>query len=228
LISDAPPLRPRYARLMTAEVNRTVNLEPQLLQPVGPLVRPSWSDGWHLDSDAAILRGVVWCRGGLHAAMSRVWSAKDAAFDHWAAAVEDVWWAVALDDVLCSLHDGRYLIARSTHLDGEIVLGLRWLRHPHAHQIAVTGQGGPKRAFFGVSGGPLFYISPSNRWKQRSEFRTDNRRPDKNAEAAYDAHIAGRTLDEPVISSLRWFDLILTAAGVDPLQDVHENDPTVL
>lgn len=210
---------------MSAGVYRTANLEPQLLHPAGPLVRPSWSDGWHLGSDAATLRGVVWCRGGVRAALSRVSSAKDIAFDHWAAAVEAVWWAVALDDVLFSLHGGRYPIARSAHPDGQIVVGLRWLRHQHAHQIVVTGQGGAKRDFFG---GPPFYISPSNRWKQRSEIRTDNRRPNKNAEAAYDAHVAGRTLEEPIISSLRWFDLILTAAGVDPLHDVHEDDPTVL
>lgn len=92
----------------------------------------------------------------------------------------------------------------------------------------MTGQGGPKRDFFGASGGPPFYISPSNRWKQRSEILTDNRRPDKKAEAAYDAHIAGWTLEDPIINSLRWFDLVLTAAGVDPLQDVDEDDPTVL
>jgi len=131
--------------------------------------------------------------------------------------------------LLHSLHDQRYLAARAAQLDGETVVGLRWLRHQHAHRIVVTGRGGAKRNFFGPSGfGPPFYISPSNRWMQRSDIPTDGRKPDRVAEGSYDARVAGYPLDDPITEALKWFDTILTAGGIDPLQDIDEEDPTVL
>ena len=202
---------------------------PRLYRPAERDAEPSWDDGWQMTPDASTLRGVLWCRRGLTGAQHRALNAGSIAFDHWAAAVEAVWWAVALDDVLHSLHDQRYLAARAAQADGETVVGLRWLRHQHAHRIVVTGRGGAKRNFFGPSGfGPPFYISPSNRWMQRSDIPTDGRKPDRVAEGSYDARVAGYPLDDPITEALKWFDTILTAGGIDPLQDIDEEDPTVL
>ncbi|WP_434513230.1 hypothetical protein [Clavibacter nebraskensis] len=200
-----------------------------LLRPEEWDAHPSWDDGWQMAPDAATLRGVLWCRRGLTGAQHRAVNAGSVAFDHWAAAVEAVWWAVALDEALHSLHDERYRIARASHADGKTVVSLRWLRHQHAHRIVVTGHGGPKRNFFGPTGfGPPFYISPSNRWMQRSDIPADGRRQDHVAEAAYDARVAGYPLDDPIGEALKWFDTVLTAAGIDPHQDADGEDPTVL
>ncbi|MGB4779779.1 hypothetical protein [Microbacterium sp.] len=203
-------------------------MTPQLLRPETWDGRPSWDDGWQMDPDAETLRGVLWCRHGLIEAHNRAVRARSIAFDHWSAAVEAVWWAVALDDVLHSLHDGRYSDARAAHRDGETVVGLRWLRHQHAHRIVVTGHGGPKRDFFGPNGGPPFYISPSNRWMERANIPSNGRRPDHVTEAAYDARVARHPLESPIEESIKWFDAILTAAGIDPIQEIAGDDPTVL
>lgn len=170
--------------------------------------------------DASTLRGVLWCRSGLIGAYHRALTAGSVAFDHWSAAVEAVWWAVALDDVLFSLHDERYRTARAAHADGETVIGLRWLRHQHAHRIVVTGSGGPKRDFFGPNGGPPFYISPNNRWKQRTDIPVHGRKPDQVAEEAYDAYVSGYPLESPIAESIKWFDTVLTAAGIDTTQAI--------
>jgi len=114
-------------------------------------------------------------------------------------------------------------------MDGETVVGLRWLRHQHAHRIVVTGHGGAKRDFFGPTGfGPPFYISQSNRWMQHSDIPTDGRRPDRVTEGAYDARIAGYPLDAPIAEALKWFDTVFTAGGIDPYLDADQEDPTVL
>jgi len=200
----------------------------KLVRTGGPDADPSWEDGWRLTADPVTVRGVIWCRRGLADASGRAARASAIAFDHWAAAVEAVWWAVALDDVLYSLHDGRYPESRGNCPDGQAVVGLRWLRHQHAHRIVVTGEGGPKRDFFGETGGPPFFISPSNTWLRRSAIPTAGRQRDQAAEIAYDSHVAGRALEGPVAQALAWFDVVLVAGGLDPTQTMSGSDPTVL
>ncbi|RMI13233.1 hypothetical protein EBM89_05260 [Cellulomonas triticagri] len=139
-----------------------------------------------------------------------------------------MWWAVALDDVLNSLLDGRYRPARATERDGQTVVGLRWLRHQHAHRIIVTGQGGPKQDFIGPSGGPPFYISPANRWLPRSDMSVADRKRDPISEEAYDVCVAGHPLESPIAESIKWFDLVLAASGVHPNRRVDGGDPTIL
>lgn len=213
-----------------AEHSRDENepMPPHLIRPETRIVAPSWNDGWKPQVDTATVRGILWCRRAMLAAYHRCNAAQTIAFDQWTAAVEAVWWAVALDDVLHSFHDGRYLTERALHRDGQTVLGLRWLRHQHAHRIVVTGQGGPKHDFIGGAGEGMYYISPSNRWLERSAIATDGRRRDDVAEAAYDALIARHPLANPITASLTWFDAVLTAAGIDPNQDIAGDDPTVL
>jgi len=201
---------------------------PQLLGAGNWNSQASWDDGWEMDPNATTLRGLLWCRRGLVSAHARTIRAASDGFEQWSAAVEAVWWAVALDDILYSLHDRRYPAARSSHAAGATVIGLRWLRHQHAHSIVVTGRGGPKGNFFGADEGPPFRISPSNRWTPRAEIPSTNRTPDKKSEAAYDSHVAGRPLESPITDSIEWFNTILVAAGIDPTQVIDNNDRTVL
>jgi hypothetical protein len=188
----------------------------------------SWDDGWRLVLDSETRRGVLWSRRGLICAHDRAARAGTIAFDHWSAAVEAVWWAVALDDVLDFLLDGRYRPARAAARDGTTVVGLRWLRHQHAHRIVVTGRGGPKRDFIGPAGGPPFYISPTNRWLPRSEISSSDRRRDKVSEAAYDACVAGHPLELPIAESIKWLDSVLRASGVALDDELDGGDPTIL
>lgn len=203
-------------------------MPPHLVRPESHIAAPSWDDGWQPSASAEIVRGALWCRRGMRAAHARCLQAGSNAFDEWTAAVEGVWWAVALDDVLYKLHDQRYVTERALHRDGETVVGLRWLRHHHAHQIVVTGQGGPKRDFIPTNGGPPFYISPSNRWLKRSAMSTEWRKTDATTEAAYDARVASHPLADPLGESAKWFDDVFSAAGIDPHQDIAGDDPTVL
>lgn len=159
----------RSNRLITSGERYCRNMHACLLRfPASDETR--WEDGWRLSADDESLRGVRWCYRAMRAACSRCIGARKIAFDQWTAAVEAVWWAVALDDVLYGLHDDRYKVERSNTADGRTVLGLRWLRHQHTHEMVVTGHGGPKRSFIDPErGGPPFFISPDNRWRARTD-----------------------------------------------------------
>lgn len=192
--------------------------------------QPRWTGRWANGAtprqpDFDRLRGIGWARRALVAARSRCLQRADDGFETWTAAVEGVWWALALDDVLLATVGPAYRLAREVDPDGRVLQGLRWLRHRHAHEIVVTGAGGPKRDFF--DGGPtgLFYISPSNRWMPSDSIpaaldKSANLRP------LYDETVAGRPLDWPLQQCIAWFDRVLDASGfVPPADDV---DRTVL
>ena len=63
----------------------------------------------HRDHPDARMSSDEWrlrlCRHGLIGAHRRAGVAGKGAFDYWAAAVEAVWWAIALDDLLHSLYN---------------------------------------------------------------------------------------------------------------------------
>lgn len=117
-----------------------------------------------------VLRAMHWSPRAISTAWERCAGNQGDAHVTWTAAVEGVWWALALDEELREQMPVIYPEARSKDPYGQTVSGFRWLRNRHAHEIVVTGQGGPKKSFYGKSGdGYMFYISPSNRWKRRTD-----------------------------------------------------------
>ncbi len=177
------------------------------------------------------LRAMHWSKRALGEAWGRCGNNTGDAFRSWTAAVEGVWWALALDEVLTT-HMGpapgnAYKAARGQDPYGKIVDGMTWLRHRHAHEMIVAGAGGPKKDFFGKpQDGYVFFISPSNRWKKSGDVRADHdRRPDLRP--AYDEHVAGLPLADSLYQCGIWFDRVFSACGFSG-QDVKEGDPTIL
>lgn len=188
-----------------------------------------WIDGFSVEPPGSErLRAVHWARQAATAASARAQSTSSDAFATWTAAVEGVWWVAALDDILDQLVGAtRYRSAREADDFGRVVLGLRWLRHLHIHELAVSGAGGPKRPFFPPPGaGYIFYISPSNRWLRSDELipREGERNP--ALRAAYDAAVAGLPLSMAIDQATVWHDRVMSACGLPPY--VEPDDATIL
>lgn len=175
------------------------------------------------------LRALRWARSALSEARSRCSRNNSDAFIAWTAAVEGVWWALALDESLALLIGKKdYAELRDSDRHGRVVAGFRWIRNRHAHELYVTGAGGPKRPFYSQPGDNyVFYISPVNRWKKAEEIRADHD-GDKTGDRkrAYDDHVAGMSLDMSLEWSMIWFNRVFDAWGVP--ESVPVDDPTIL
>jgi hypothetical protein len=120
-----------------------------------------------------------------------------------------------------------YRPARDADDCGRVVLGLRWLRHLHIHEIAVTGAGGPKKPFFPSPGADYFlYISPSNRWLPSDELKPRHAEANPWQRDNYDASVAGWPLAAATERAVMWHDRVLSACGLPPY--VEPEDATVL
>lgn len=147
------------------------------------------------DEDKA--RAILWARSALAAASARCGNNSGDAFITWTAAVEGVWWALALDESLALLIGPKvYEELRDNDQHGRVVSGFKWVRNRHARELFVTGAGGPKQSFYSQpSSKRVLYISPSNRWKRADDIRADHDRDKKGlAKLAYDEHVAGLPL----------------------------------
>ncbi|QGF22440.1 hypothetical protein [Raineyella fluvialis] len=102
---------------------------------------------------------------------------------------------------------------------------MTWLRHRHAHDLSVTGFGGPKKPFFS-SGPGVFYISPNNRWKASKDVLVKKDRM-PHLRPAYDAHVAGYPVEAPLAAALAWFTRVFEASGIDP-DDPEGTDESVM
>lgn len=191
----------------------------------------TWPDGLErppLPDDDKV-RAIRWARSALATAGARCGNNVGDAFITWTAAVEGVWWALALDESLALLIGPEtYQELRDNDQHGRVVSGFRWIRNRHAHELFVTGAGGPKRNFYAQPGDNyVFYISPSNRWKKAENIRADHDR-DKTglAKLAYDENVAGLPLEMSLEWSMIWFNRFFSAWGVPDFVPV--DDPTVL
>ena len=193
---------------------------------------------WHGDfvprlPSSEQLRIAIWARRGL-AACARDAGAADAAAA-WIAAVQGTWWVAALSDLYRKdlVGNETYRAVIGQDLAGQVVWGMRWLRHLHIHNLRISGQGGAKRNFFGGGDvseaglGPPFYISPSNRWLPADQLLAleDDRGP-KEERQRYEQHVAGRPLRATLESAGRWFDRLASACGHP--STLTAIDPTVL
>jgi len=168
----------------------------------------------------------------------------------WAAAVESTWWLAAIEEQLCDLFRpsgirpgdlprlggewgrerwDRYRQLRRQDPDGQAMDGLRWLRHRHAHELAMTGQGSA-RSFFGPHDDPdaLFYISAGYTWRPVEDVPHDadgDLQP--HLRPLYDRHVARRPLDDPLLQVIWWLGRLCEALGLDYMTEgVHRpGDP---
>jgi hypothetical protein len=174
-----------------------------------------------------VLRALHWSRHALGEAYGRCASNQNDAQKTWTAAVEGVWWALALDEELKEQMPVIYPEARAQDPYGQTVSGFRWLRNRHAHEILVTGQGGPKKEFFAKPGDDyMFYISPSNRWKRRDDIAPRREKIDETAQERYDSYVAGWPLDMTLSRACTWFDRVFSACDYPPVDEMV--DKTVL
>ncbi len=198
-----------------------------------------WTDGYAVATPAPErMRAMHWARQAVEAAGVRSQSTSSDAFATWTAAVEAVWWVAALDDLLDKVvGKEEYRPARDADDCGQVVLGLRWLRHLHIHEIAVTGTGGPKEPFFPPPGANyVVYISPSNRWLPSDELtqRSNGAKLQpggrgsvaQRQRACYDAVVAGLPLSMATDRAGVWHDRVVSACGFPPY--VAPEDTTVL
>ncbi len=126
----------------------------------------------------------------------------------YAAVAEAVWWVAALDEQLAGRYGDPYRDARNEDPNGRVVIGLRWARHRHSHQLPLTIRF-EEGAFLPLSL-PL-RLSRTFLWRPTSELPTG--RPSHEELAAYTAHVAERTAGEPVELALRWFEAVQGQPG---------------
>lgn len=175
-----------------------------------------WTGGYAVATPApGRMRAMRWARQAVEAAGSRSQSTSSDAFATWTAAVEAVWWVAALDDLLDKVvGKEEYRPARDADDCGQVVLGLRWLRHLHIHEIAVTGTGGPKKPFFPPPGANyVVYISPSNRWLPSDQLTPRKSDPNLPLRDCYDAAVAGLPLSMATDRAVVWHDRVVSACG---------------
>lgn len=158
-----------------------------------------WTDGLAVATpESGRLRAMHWAHRAIRAAAARGEVDGDDAFATWTAAVEAVWWVAALDDLLDEIvGKTAYRAARAADDCGRVVLGLRWLRHLHIHEIAVTGTGGPKRPFFPPPGASyVLYISPFNQWLPAIALKPPENDQNLSLREDCDAVVAGLPLSQ--------------------------------
>ena len=177
-----------------------------------------------------VLRAMHWSRHALSEAWGRCANSQTDAHATWTAAVEGVWWALALDEELNAQMPVIYPEARAQDPYGQTVSGLRWLRNRHAHEILVTGQGGAKKDFLGKPGDDyVLYVSPSNRWKKRYEVsprREEATKAAKTSQERYDNYVADWPLEMTLSRAGVWFDRVFSACAYPPLDPPE--DATIL
>jgi hypothetical protein len=188
-----------------------------------------WTDGYTVTTpEPGQLRAMHWARQAITAAGVRSQATSSDAFATWTAAVEAVWWVAALDDLLDEIvGKTAYRAARAADDCGRVVLGLRWLRHLHIHEIMVTGTGGPKRPFFPPPGASyVLSISPSNRWLPATALKPRENDQNLSLRAHYDAVVAGLPLSQATDRAVVWHDRIMSACGFPTY--VEPDDATIL
>lgn len=193
-----------------------------------------WSDRFVIEElNDATLQSLTWTRSAMMAAVRRIFEAPDdQPFVAWTAAVEGVWWAVALDEALDELicaaageisSSGRYRRERDRLPEGEVVRGMRWLRHRHAHEVTITRTDPEFTDFYGRDrgqrGGPPFHFYVPHVWKSVEQIAPSHDRSEED-QPLYDAHFAGRDLRAPILKGRDWFDLVIQASGLSPLEDL--------
>ena len=188
-----------------------------------------WTDGLAVATpESGRLRAMHWAHRAIRAAAARGEVDRDDAFATWTAAVEAVWWVAALDDVLDKVvGKEKYRPARDADDCGRVVLGLRWLRHLHIHEVAITGAGGPKKPFFAPPGEDyVLYISPSNRWLPSDNLKPRDTDSNLALRAIYDEVVAGLPLSMATERAVIWHDRVMSAWGFPPY--VEPDHSTVL
>lgn len=171
------------------------------------------------------LRAWTWARRAVGEAAARCGNNSSDAFKTWTAAVEGVWWVLALDEELKEHFGHPYSEAKALDPYGQIVRGMKWLRNRHAHEIMVTGSGGAKKPFYGTPGG-VIYISPSNRWKTSEVINAQRDEGFEHHRKRYDQSVAGVPLDMSLSQATIWFDRVFSASGFPDL--TPPDDPTIL
>lgn len=171
------------------------------------------------------LQAWTWSKRAIGAAWGRCGNNEGDAFRTWTAAVEGVWWVLALDEELFAHLGQPYADAKSKDPCGKVVRGMKWLRNRHAHEIMVTGHGGAKKPFFGTPDSIVF-ISPSNRWKPSEEINAQRDEGFESHRKRYDASVAGLPLEHSLYQTTIWFDRVFSACGFPDLQPPM--DPTIL
>lgn len=196
----------------------------------------AWSDGWTLSGiSTETRRALGWTMRAFGVAWERVHEHDTSAFHTWTAAVEAVWWLVAIDEALDGQIGPRYRAVRDQDDDGRVMQGLRWLRHQHAHQVVVTGSGGPMVDAFGrdrpdgPEPGVALYLSPDYCWRTAEAICGEDGK-DRADRAAYEAHVAGRPLQTPLLRASDWLNRAAVASGLGVLgiPTDSDDDPSVL
>ncbi|MCJ1682340.1 hypothetical protein [Rathayibacter sp. VKM Ac-2928] len=104
-----------------------LQLIPSTLTADGYYVPPTWSGGRVTETERGRAVTLWWC---LRAAESRAAESgkENVGFAVWSAAVEAVWWIVALEDGLIDMcGDERWKRLLRGSPDDQVLRGLRWL-----------------------------------------------------------------------------------------------------
>ena len=118
--------------------------------------------------------------------------------------VEGVWWVCALDEELGGnmKQANDYKSARDADPNGLVVLGLRWLRNRHTHELPLTAAF-DDTAFFG-SGRGIIALSKGFYWRPSDDI--DPQRIHMIRRHAYDVHVAGNSSGKTLVVALRWLE----------------------
>jgi hypothetical protein len=117
---------------------------------------------------------------------------------------EATMWVTAINDQLETFYGQSYGTARDQDRYGVVILGVRWARNRHAHQLPITLDV-DQTPFFGGGKG-IISLSVGMRWRKVSELPApDPRHPDQKGENKYRAHLEGRNTGKTLAACDLWF-----------------------
>lgn len=123
------------------------------------------------------------------------------------AVAEACWWIASLDEHLQDAHKSRYSSARDADPRGFPILGLRWARHRHTHDLLTTSTG-DVQPFLSDEPGVMFHISSPYRWRSVDSMNLKGKSatlvPDQKQR--YIDALQGRPVKGSLVGALSWLN----------------------
>lgn len=131
-----------------------------------------------------------------------------------AAVAEACWWIASLDEQLEKLRASSYKTARDRDPRGFPILGLRWARHRHSHDLINTSDGSVQ-PFISDKPGVMLFISDPYTWRTVDSMNLtgDSAKRNPDQRARYVAALEGKEVHKSLLAAHGW--LSAAAKGGD-------------
>jgi hypothetical protein len=152
-------------------------------------------------------RALTFALAGFRAAKQRHQDASNrrSKQDAYISLAEAAWWICAIDEHLERLYGESYRTARQQDENGDVIVGIRWARDRHTHQLPVTLDDDPTPFFGGGKG--IIDLNAGIRWRALAELPAVAPKYDSEGKktAAYASRLAGHGTWKALELCDRWF-----------------------